>query len=37
MKIFPKLLLYFGSIPGLCLMSAAIIMACSDEPDPYDY
>lgn len=37
MKIFPKLLLYFVSITGLCLMSAAIIMACSDEPDPYDY
>ena len=37
MKTLPKLLLYFVSITGLCLMSAAIIMACSDEPDPYDY
>ncbi|MCX2483774.1 hypothetical protein [Pedobacter sp. MR2016-24] len=37
MKTLPKLLLYFVSITGLCLMSVAIIMACADEPDPYDY
>ncbi|WP_374950171.1 hypothetical protein [Mucilaginibacter sp.] len=37
MKTWKKLLLYFVSITGLCLISVAIIMACSDEPDPYDY
>jgi hypothetical protein len=37
MKNWRKLLLYFVSITGLCLISVAIIMACSDEPDPYDY
>lgn len=37
MKTWKKLLLYFVSITGLCLVSVAIIVACSDEPDPYDY
>ena len=37
MKIWSKLLLYFVSITGFCLASVAIIVACSDEPDPYDY
>ncbi|WP_345950019.1 hypothetical protein ABDD95_00910 [Mucilaginibacter sp. PAMB04274] len=37
MKTWRKLLLYFVSITSLCLISVAIIMACSDEPDPYDY
>ncbi|MFD1258349.1 hypothetical protein ACFQ3S_16205 [Mucilaginibacter terrae] len=37
MKTWKKLLLCFVSITGLCLISAAIIIACSDEPDPYDY
>jgi hypothetical protein len=37
MKTWRKLLLYFVSITGLCLISVAIIVACSDEPDPYDY
>ena len=37
MKTWRRLLLYFVSITGFCLMSVAIIMACSDEPDPYDY
>jgi hypothetical protein len=37
MKTWKKLLLYFVSITGLFLVSVAVIMACSDEPDPYDY
>lgn len=37
MKPWKKLLLYFVSITGVCLISIAVIMACSDEPDPYDY
>lgn len=37
MKIWSKLLLYFVSITGFFLTSVAIIVACSDEPDPYDY
>jgi hypothetical protein len=37
MKTWKKLLLYFVSITGLFLVSVVVIMACSDEPDPYDY
>lgn len=37
MKTLKKLLLYFVSITSFCLAGAAIIMACSGEPDPYDY
>lgn len=37
MNPWKKLLLYFVSITGLCLIGAAVIIACSDEPDPYDY
>jgi hypothetical protein len=37
MNHWKKLLLYFVSITGLCLIGAAVIIACSDEPDPYDY
>jgi hypothetical protein len=37
MKPWKKPLVYFVSIIGLCLMSIAITVACSDEPDPYDY
>jgi hypothetical protein len=37
MKTLKKVLLYFVSISGLCLTSVAIIVACSGEPDPYDY
>lgn len=37
MKRWKKPLIYFVSITGLCLMSVAITIACSDEPDPYDY
>lgn len=37
MKPWKKLLQYFVSITGLCLISVAVIIACSDEPDPYDY
>ena len=37
MKTCRRLLLYFVSILGFCLSSLAVIIACSDEPDPYDY
>jgi len=37
MNPWKKLLLYFVSITGLCIIGAAVIIACSDEPDPYDY
>jgi len=37
MKLWKKPLLFFVSITGICLMSVAITIACSDEPDPYDY
>jgi hypothetical protein len=37
MKRWKKLLLYFVSLTGCFLLSVAVIIACSDEPDPYDY
>jgi hypothetical protein len=37
MKRWKKLLLYFVSLTGCFLVSVAVIIACSDEPDPYDY
>ncbi len=37
MKLWKKLLLCSVSLAGLCLACTAVIMACTDEPDPYDY
>ncbi|QJD97214.1 hypothetical protein HH214_15725 [Mucilaginibacter robiniae] len=37
MKLWKKLLLYFVSITGCLLLGIAVLVACSDEPDPYDY
>lgn len=37
MKRWKKLLLCFVSLAGVILVGTAIIMACADEPDPYDY
>jgi len=37
MKPWKKLLLYFVSLTGCLFAGIAVIVACSDEPDPYDY
>lgn len=37
MKHWKKLLLYSVSLIGCLLTGLVVIMACSDEPDPYDY
>jgi len=37
MKRWKKLLPYFVSLTGCFLIGIAVIIACSDEPDPYDY
>lgn len=37
MKIWKKLLICFVSLTGCFLIGIAVIVACSDESDPYDY
>jgi hypothetical protein len=37
MKTWRKLLLFFVSLTGVISTGVVVIMACSGEPDPYDY
>ena len=37
MKPWKKPLLYFASLIGCLSIGIAVVIACSDEPDPYDY
>ncbi|WP_342645610.1 hypothetical protein [Mucilaginibacter sp. CSA2-8R] len=37
MKHWKKLLIYSVSLAGFLVIGIAVIMACADEPDPYDY
>lgn len=37
MKPWKKPLLYFVSLLGCLSLGVAVVIACSDEPDPYDY
>jgi hypothetical protein len=37
MKYWKKLLIYSASLIGCLSIGIAVVLACSDEPDPYDY
>ncbi len=37
MKPWKKLLIYSVSLAGFLVIGIAVMMACADEPDPYDY
>lgn len=37
MKYWKKLLICFVSLAAFLVIGIAVIMACADEPDPYDY